>query len=348
MASWSVRRLQRFPAREIANNLGSFGAVATKLYRAIDRNGHLSDFIADPRSATLNLMPRRIMIPLLRRSAGPLVSVIVATRNNAETITASLHSLLLQTHAHIEVIVVDDASDDKSCDLIRELVKEDSRVKLICNNRQRGTGYSRNLGLVAARGDYVTFQDGDDVSLPTRIAAQLGVFSKFQGKILSVCNYVRVDREGRSLELNDRRVMKCIISMMFPREIVLKRVGFFMDGTVSEDADYYERIKIAFGAKSEVLVFRTLYRALFRKNSSFFDQMKIETVEKGRVLYETPLSVSSAHEQVRTRHKLMRDGKISCRVEFDVGSSAKPNSMASEMEMVLGANADEIAAVSTI
>jgi len=316
MASWSVRKVQRFPAREIANTAGRLGAVAARLYRTIDWRGNLSDFIADPRSAMLGLMPRRIVLSLLRRPEGPLVSVIVATRNNAETITSSLQSLLRQTHANIEVIVVDDASSDNSCDLIREVLKEDSRVKLICNERQRGTGYSRNLGLVAAGGEYVTFQDGDDVSLPTRIATQLSVFSKFQGKILCLCNYVRVNAYGDSLEINDRRVMKCIISMMFPREMVLERVGFFMDGTVSEDADYYERIKIAFGAACEVLVFRTLYRALFRANSSFFDPMKIRHIEKGRILYDAPVNVSEAREKIKFRHEMMRKGKIPLRVDF--------------------------------
>ncbi|KAA3503665.1 glycosyltransferase family 2 protein [Agrobacterium tumefaciens] len=331
MATWGVRKIRRFPAREIAKTAGSFGAIAGIVYRAVDWRGKLSDFIADPQSAILGLLPRDVLLPLLRRSGGPLVTVVVATRNNAETIVSSLQSLTRQTHSHIEIIVVDDASSDNSCDLIRAIAKSDERVNLLSNRRQMGTGYSRNLGLLAAKGEYVTFQDGDDISLPTRISAQLSVFSKFQGKVLSLCNYVRVDTHGDSLEINDRRVMKCIISMMFPRKEILERVGFFMDGTVSEDSDFYERIKIAFGADCETLVFRTLYHALFRQNSSFFDQMEIKKIERGRISFNAPAKVSSARERVNARHAMMREGKISYRVGFDPSFSKQASELADQI-----------------
>ncbi|NOV15866.1 glycosyltransferase family 2 protein [Ensifer adhaerens] len=316
MATESVLKFRRSPARVIERSSERFGIVLAKLYRGIDRRGLLSDFIADPRTSLLGVVPKWLIRACFCRQDGPSVSVIVATRNNAATIHGALQSLLDQTHANLEIIVIDDASDDNSLDIVRSIVRRDHRVKLVSNKNQLGTGRSRNLGLKMATGDYVTFQDGDDFSLPTRIASQLTVFSKFSGKTLSLCNYVRVDPNGNSLEINDRRVMKCIISMMFPRTEVLERVGFFVDGTVSEDADYYERIKIAFGSSCEVLTFRTLYQALFRPNSSFFGQMAIKTIDKGRVTYDAPPTVSGAHENIKRRHEMMREGKISCRVEF--------------------------------
>ncbi|WP_322884742.1 glycosyltransferase family A protein [Sinorhizobium medicae] len=313
----NLQKFRRFPARELERSCGRLGGQIGWLYHLLDRGGRISDAIADPWSAALRLIPKPIIRWSCHRGRGPLVSVIVATRNNERTIGKSLKSLLDQTHRNIEVIVIDDASDDDSLKIINDIARRDLRVSVIQNPRQLGTGRSRNLGLRAARGDYVTFHDGDDLSLPTRVAVQLAALTKSPGKKMSVCNYVRVDSMGRALEINGRRVMKCIISMMFPRNEVLERVGYFEKCSVSEDSDLYERIKIEFGASCEILVFRTLYEALFRPQSSFFSDVKIESFDGAAVRFFRNEASLNALAGINERHQLMREGKMQVFVGCD-------------------------------
>lgn len=317
MAIPKIGGLRRFPALEIERSLRRLGPIASKAYRIADYSGKLSDFVADPRTTLMGFVPRRLVLKWLSQEQGPLVSVIVATRNNAKTIVQSLQTLVEQSHRNLEIIVIDDASEDVSFDLIHSMAKLDRRVQVVRNDRRLGAGRSRNIGLKLATGDYVTFHDGDDFSSPTRIAAQLAVFSKFQGKTLSLCNYVRVDDRGRRLEINDRRVMKCIISMMFPRKEVLERVGYFSDSSISEDSDFYQRIKIEFGPACEVLVFRTLYEALFRPTSSFFSDVTVEMIEGQAVKFSRSEQSLNALAELKARHALMREGRLPVFVGFE-------------------------------
>lgn len=257
-----------------------------KIYRAADFGSFLSDFIADPAGSIRPYLPA-ILNPKPQHT-GPLVSVIVATRNNEGTIERSVCSLLNQTYRNLEIIVVDDASNDRSVDVIKALSESDNRIELRQNFTRFGTGRSRNIGLDLAKGQYITFQDGDDISLPTRVQIQLSALTGNPQKKFCLCNYVRVDDADQTLEVNNKRVMKCIISIMFPRSVV-SDVGGFSDSSISEDSDYYERIKAVYGKATEVIAFQTLYRALYRPDSSFFSKMENLSFDGRRITYHNPL-----------------------------------------------------------
>jgi hypothetical protein len=307
----SLSDFRRFPLRKIRRwNLPIFGDPLIKIFEKLDRNGLVSDLCADPQRLYERWWPYRAIRRKLFRAIPPIVSVIVATRNNEATIARSLRSLIEQTLTNLEIIVVDDASTDGSMKIIRELALTDHRIRVIENAYQLGTGASRNRGLQAATGDYVTFQDGDDCSAPSRLEMQYDAFRKFPGKKLALCNYVRVNERGVRLEINDRRVMKCIISMMFPRKEVIEKVGYFLEQNLSEDADFYERIKIAFGGECEVLVFRTLYEALFRHDSSFFSGVEFHDVSRNIVKFTRKAEVTASWQAMQRRHAKMRSGDM--------------------------------------
>lgn len=90
-----------------------------------------------------------------------LVSVIIPVYNREKTIIRAMDSVLEQTYSNLELIVVDDCSNDKTVEKINSL--KDSRIRLIINNENRGANYSRNRGVEQAKGEYVAFQDSDDV-----------------------------------------------------------------------------------------------------------------------------------------------------------------------------------------
>lgn len=101
----------------------------------------------------------------------PCVSVLVPAYNAAETIDESIASVLDQTWADLELIIVDDGSTDATT--ARCSAYTDSRLRLISEPVNRGRPAARNRALAAARGRYVAMLDADDRCLPHRLARQV-------------------------------------------------------------------------------------------------------------------------------------------------------------------------------
>jgi glycosyltransferase involved in cell wall biosynthesis len=104
-------------------------------------------------------------------ASAPRVSIVVCTYNAATLVGETLRALLAQTFPDFELIVVDDASTDATANVVEAL--RDPRIRLLRNARNLGVAGSRNVGLDAARGEYVFANDHDDLSLPTRVACQV-------------------------------------------------------------------------------------------------------------------------------------------------------------------------------
>lgn len=91
----------------------------------------------------------------------PLVTVIIPAYNTEKYINKCLMSVLHQTHGNIEVIVVDDGSQDALYKVVEKYVVMDDRVELIRQDNKGAAG-ARNTGLKKAKGDYIFFLDSDD------------------------------------------------------------------------------------------------------------------------------------------------------------------------------------------
>ena len=94
----------------------------------------------------------------------PLVSCLLATRDAAETVGTAVSSLLAQTVAEVEVVVVDDGSTDRTAELLDGL--DDRRIVVVRNEASVGLAAALNTGLERARGRYVARLDADDVAWP--------------------------------------------------------------------------------------------------------------------------------------------------------------------------------------
>lgn len=100
-----------------------------------------------------------------------LVSIILPSYNCEIYISETIASIVNQAYSNLEIIIIDDASTDNTCDIIQSF--KDDRIKLI--KKPVNTGYtdSLNMGLEIATGKYIARMDADDIAHPERIEKQL-------------------------------------------------------------------------------------------------------------------------------------------------------------------------------
>ena len=106
-----------------------------------------------------------------------LVSVVIPTRNRRNLVCDAIDSALAQTYPHIEVVVVDDGSDDGTAGLLED--RYGSRVRMEKHARGRGAAAARNTGIRAARGAWVRGLDSDDVMAPTAVQEFVDAAARF-------------------------------------------------------------------------------------------------------------------------------------------------------------------------
>ena len=130
----------------------------------------------------------------------PEVSVVIPTRNRWPMLSAhALSSALAQEDVEIEIVVVDDASDDGTAEHVEALA--DPRVRLVRNERNRRLPASRNVGAAVARGAWLAFLDDDDLWSPRKLRAQLDSARASDASwVYAQC--VVVDAELRPLDLH--------------------------------------------------------------------------------------------------------------------------------------------------
>lgn len=91
----------------------------------------------------------------------PLVSVIVPVYNAQNTLSGCVNSILNQTFRNWELLLIDDGSTDKSCEICNQYAAIDKRIKVF-HKENGGVSSARNIGLDNANGDWITFVDSDD------------------------------------------------------------------------------------------------------------------------------------------------------------------------------------------
>jgi glycosyltransferase involved in cell wall biosynthesis len=119
----------------------------------------------------------------------PLVSVIIPTRNRARLLRRSIASVLGQSWRNLEVIVVDDGSTDDTAAALAACA--DPRLHVLRREQGSSAAAARNAGIAAARGDYLAFNDDDDIWLPHKLEYQMGaLLAAGAGYGLCLCSRV--------------------------------------------------------------------------------------------------------------------------------------------------------------
>ncbi|ARV61765.1 family 2 glycosyl transferase [Nostocales cyanobacterium HT-58-2] len=106
------------------------------------------------------------------KTASPLVSVIIPAYNAEAFIGRTLKSVLSQTYKNIEVLIVDDGSQDRTVEIVESFTQKDSRVILL-KQPNSGVAAARNLAIEKSRGEYISPIDADDIWYPTKLEKQV-------------------------------------------------------------------------------------------------------------------------------------------------------------------------------
>jgi len=124
--------------------------------------------------------------------SSPKVSVIIPTYNGRRYLAEAIKSVLAQTMADLEVIVIDDGSIDDTPGLVQDFIKRDARVRYFRQER-KGVSAARNRGICAARAEYIAFIDHDDLWLSEKLEKQLALFAADPGVALVYARTMIID-----------------------------------------------------------------------------------------------------------------------------------------------------------
>jgi len=108
----------------------------------------------------------------------PMVSVVMPVYNCARFLAAAIESILTQTFADFEFLIVDDGSDDATPNIVADYARRDPRIRAFRNSHNEGIVVALNRGLDESRGHYIARMDGDDISLPDRLEKQVAWIDK--------------------------------------------------------------------------------------------------------------------------------------------------------------------------
>lgn len=111
-----------------------------------------------------------------------MISVIIPTYNRSSTIKRAILSVLNQTYKDLELLIIDDCSEDNTYDIVKSI--NDKRVRYYKLAKNSGACYARNYGISLAKGEYIAFQDSDDEWLPDKLEQQLKAMNEAKASVI--------------------------------------------------------------------------------------------------------------------------------------------------------------------
>lgn len=180
---------------------------------------------------------------------GPKISVIMPAFNAEKHIEFAARSILNQTWRNIELIIINDCSDDNTLLIAKKLEQEDSRVIILDNKHNVGPYVSKNYALKIVSGDYVTGHDSDDWAHPERLERHINFM--LANKInVSISSMVRITEDGVYSRISnigknckDGVVSGAFISCMFEKKFLQEIFGFWDEVKFAGDSELIRRVE---------------------------------------------------------------------------------------------------------
>jgi glycosyltransferase involved in cell wall biosynthesis len=209
----------------------------------------------------------------------PLVSVIIPVYNYDRYLGEAVESVLNQSYKHVEVIVVDDGSTDRSGEVAKSFAGRGVRY---CHQDHAGIGPARNKGVESAEGEFIAFLDADDRWSLQKLERQLNAFESDEtlemvfGQALQLQN-------GPEWKAGVREYKPSVAGMvpgMVPGTMLIKRAAFFRVGLfkgdlkVGEFIDWYARA-VELNVRSLVLPELFLWRRIHDSNQGVRERQSV-------------------------------------------------------------------------
>ena len=184
-----------------------------------------------------------------------MISVVIPSYNRQDYILEALESVFVQSYSNVEIIVVDDGSDDQTIEMLNPLAKA-KRLSLL-DLKHVGVSAARNRGVEKAQGKYIAFLDSDDLFHPEKLTKQMLLFERKPHLGFVHSNFAKFDDHGKDLGIRDMSKLRgqaypwilqewsALIppsTLLIPKEI-FKEVGGFDESIAwGEDVDLYFRV----------------------------------------------------------------------------------------------------------
>ncbi|WP_026664237.1 glycosyltransferase family 2 protein [Butyrivibrio sp. FC2001] len=211
------------------------------------------------------------------RSLGNRISIVVPVYNAQDYIRETIKMVQRQTYENFELILVDDASSDKSTEIIEGVKNEgDDRIKLIRTAVNKGAAFARNTGISAATGRYLAFLDADDIWKEDKLEKELA-FLKEKNAAFVFTAYEFGDENanptGRIVHVPEKLSFKEALSrtIIFTTTVMidmekLPKDDIYMPKIESEDtATWWKILKggtIAYGLDEVLAIYRRPTKSL--------------------------------------------------------------------------------------
>lgn len=248
------------------------------------------------------------------------VSVIVPVYNVEEYIRECIKSIQVQTYSNLEIIVVNDGTKDKSIEIIKDLIKTDSRIRVISQPNQ-GLSAARNTGIENATGKYVAMIDSDDKIKPDFIkhlfdvadsqSADIvrGCFRDFEGNILSgwISDFTTDQKLGLNVlnEFLDNNTSFVVWSSLYNIDFLNTHNLRFIPGILLEDGDFTTRAYLK--AAKVVTTDYTDYQYRIRPGSILTSNNATLMSESEEIVIKEFLKQLSITKSSRIRNVLQKD-----------------------------------------
>lgn len=211
-------------------------------------------FAKNPSGTPLDSLSAPTARPGASKLQGPKVTVVMSAFQPDEHIFAAVHSTLAQTYANLELLVIDDCSGDQYDDILGQVAALDPRVRVLRQLENGGTYKIRNRALDEAEGELITFQDSDDWMHPQRLELQVANLIYHPDAVGNISLSTRLTDRLEAVESGRRlRIGICEPSLMFWREKVRDKIGYFDHVRKSGDSEFRKRMNKAFAVDCPVV-----------------------------------------------------------------------------------------------
>lgn len=222
-----------------------------------------------------------------------MISIVVPVYNAANYIETTIEMVRKQTFSDWELLLVDDGSKDKSCEVIERLLERqpDERIRLIKKGRNEGAAKARNTGLEAAKGRYIAFLDADDVWFSEKLEKEFDFLERENaGFVFTAYEFGNEEAvgTGKIVQVPDRLTYRQALSrtviftttVLLDTEKIPKELVRMPEVKSEDSATWWQILRAGYEARglNEVL-------AVYRRPATSLSSNKLEAIKRIWYLY---------------------------------------------------------------